>query len=107
MISSGWRPFTEQRFGKTAMDTVGCRLFKIPARSPDLNPIENTFNNIRTKLRRDAIDQCITRETYNQFCRRIRATIMDYSTDVIDRTIESMPKRIDLVIKGKGIRTKY
>lgn len=92
---------------KLAMDAVGCRLFKIPARSPDLNPIENAFHNIRRKLNDDALEGKIECETFQQFCRRVRNTILDYSAEVIDRTIDSMPKRIDLVIKNKGIRTKY
>ena len=36
------------------MEKVGCRLFKIPARSPVLNPMENVFHLICKKLREDA-----------------------------------------------------
>lgn len=90
-----------------AMDTVGCCLFKIPARSPDLNPIENAFHNIRTKLNEDALEGKIEHESFQQFCNRVRRTVLAYSPEIIDRTIDSMWKRIDLVIKNKGIRTKY
>ena len=88
-------PSQNSALAREAMETIGCRLFKIPARSPDLNPIENTFHNIRNKIRKDAVKKKITHETYDQFCRRVRKTILGYSVDVIDRTIESMPKRID------------
>lgn len=100
-------PSQNSALAKEAMDIVGCRLFKIPPRSPDLNPIENAFNNIRKKLNRDAIDQKITNETFEQFCYRVKKTVLEYSPEVIDRTINSMPKRIDLIIKHKGLRTKY
>ena len=100
-------PSQNSALAKEAMDVVGCRLFKIPPRSPDLNPIENTFNNIRKKIREDAVKQKITKETYLQFCHRVKQTILNYSIQVIDRTIESMPKRVDAVIKNKGARTKY
>ena len=100
-------PSQNSALARQAMDAVGCRLFSIPPRSPDLNPIENCFNNIRRQLRQDAIKMKITKETYPHFCRRVRKTIMEYSTAVIDRTIDSMPKRINQVIESKGLRTKY
>ena len=100
-------PSQNSAVAKEAMDSVGCRLFKIPARSPDLNPIENVFHNIRKKLSKDALEQKIEKETYEEFCRRVRKTILEYSSTIIDRTIDSMPKRIDMVLKNKGLRTKY
>ena len=100
-------PSQNSAAARLAMDAVGCRLFKIPARSPDLNPIENVFHNIRRKLNEDALEGKIEHETFEQFCRRVRTTILEYSPEVIDRTIDSMPKRINLVIEKKGIRTKY
>lgn len=100
-------PSQNSALAREAMDAVGCRLFKIPARSPDLNPIENAFNNIRRLLKRDALDNKITKETYDNFCIRVKRIILGYDSDVIDRTIASMPKRIDLVIKNRGLRTKY
>ena len=58
-------------------------------------------------MRDDAAQNNITRETYDEFCDRVRNTILNYDVDVIDRTIETMPKRIKLILKGKGYRTKY
>ena len=100
-------PSQNSALAREAMDAVGCRLFKIPARSPDLNPIENAFNNIRKKINKDALDRNITKETYEQFCTRVKKIILSYSSEIIDRTIDSMTKRIDMVIKNKGLRTKY
>lgn len=100
-------PSQNSRLAIDAMNSTGCRLFKIPARSPDLNPIENAFHNIRRTLSKQAIDGGLTNESYQKFCQRVRRTILNYSAEVIDRTIESMPKRVDLVIKNKGLRTKY
>ena len=45
---------------KAAMERVNATLFKIPARSPDLNPIENFFNIVSNRLRDSAIDKHIT-----------------------------------------------
>ena len=90
-----------------AYDEIGCRIFSIPARSPDINPIENVFNNIRVQLRTDAVEKKIESETYEQFCERVKTTLLNYSREIIDRTIESMPNRMKLILQGKGCRTKY
>ncbi len=92
---------------QNAMRSVRAKKFSIPARSPDLNPIENVFNNIKTQLREDALCRRITRETYDQFCERVRHTLLNYPAKIIDKTIETMEKRIDMVIKAKGQRIKY
>ena len=86
---------------------IGARKFFIPARSPDLNPIENAFHNVKTKLADDAFINNVTHETYSAFCRRVRQTLLNYSPEIIDRTIASMDKRIGMVINGKGQRIKY
>ena len=89
------------------MRQINCQMFSIPSRSPDLNPIENVFNLVRQQLGKDALQLEITYETYEQFCCRVKQTIENFSIDVINKTIESMPKRMELVIQGKGNRTKY
>ena len=44
------------------MQEIGATMFQIPARFPDLNPIENTF-----QLHEVAIDQGITKESFQEF----------------------------------------
>eukprot|EP00794_Sanderia_malayensis_P010595 gene10595-11716_t len=51
--------------------------------------------------------QKITHETYSQFCERAKQTLLSYSPEIIDKTIASMDKRIDMVKKAKGQRIKY
>ena len=44
---------------KTARDAMArchCEVFKMPPRSPDLNPIENIFNIVSRKLEKDAME---------------------------------------------------
>ena len=100
-------PSQNSKVARDAMEDVGARKFSIPARSPDLNPIENVFHNVKDKLREDAINENIVHETYEQFCERVKKTLMDFNPDVVDRTIESMPKRVEMIIKRKGQRIKY
>ena len=100
-------PSQNSRKAREAMYQVGAKKFSIPPRSPDLNPIENVFHNIKSQMRDDAFNKRITNETYSQFCARVKDTLLNYPTEIIDRTIMSMDKRIDLVIKAKGQRIRY
>ena len=90
-----------------AMDEVGCERFPIPARTPDGNPIENVFHLMSKKIKRDGLLLEIQSETYEQFRDRCYQTIINFSPDIIDKTIESMPARMKAIIKEKGHRTKY
>ena len=87
---------------RNAIYEVNGKIFKIPPRSPDLNPIENLFHNITRKLRRDALTNNITKETREEFAERVQRTMREYDTGAIDKLIESMPGRIDAVYKGRG-----
>lgn len=92
---------------KRAMDEVGCKLFSIPPRSPDVNPIENLFHLVRKQLSNDALSKNITKENFKQFSARVKTTLENFSVETINNMIESMNKRIKLIKKGKGLRTKY
>ena len=100
-------PSQNSKLAEETWVSKGCRLFKIAPRSPDLNPIENIFHLIGKQMKQDALDQHLERETYQAFCHRVKKTVLQFPTSVIDETIESMPRRIDEVIRRKGGRTKY
>ena len=80
---------------------------RIPARSPDLNPIENIFHLIKKKLAKQALNLQIEKESFEEFKTRVLRCCNDIDPLIIDRTIESLPKRIDAILKGRGCRTKY
>ena len=90
-----------------SLDESGTMRFPIPARSPDLNPIENIFAAIRRKLKTDAKVQNIQSETFAQFQKRAQNTISNFSQAAIDKVIESMWNRIQLVIERGGQRIRY
>ena len=83
------------------------RLFSIPPRSPDLNPIENLFNQVRRTIKKDSFNQQLLRESKFEFTERVRNLLLNYDTERIDNLILSMPKRVNMVLKGKGQRIKY
>ena len=100
-------PSQNSRKAMTAIYEVHARKFSIPARSPDLNPIENIFNNVKNMLYEQALERYITRENFIDFSERVRNTLLTFSPDVIDRTINSMDNRISLIIRSRGQRIKY
>ena len=81
--------------------------FKIPARSPDINCIENIFHEVRKDIEKDAIRKKIEKESFKEFARRAENIILSYPSQKIDKVIESMWRRIDAVIQRRGQRTKY
>ena len=100
-------PKQNAKVAEEAWQELGCEKFSIPARSPDLNPIENVFHLVRAKLAQDALEQEIKQESYDEFCKRISKTFTDFPSDVVDRTIDSMKDRLKRIIATKGERTKY
>lgn len=92
---------------RKAVKEVGGKLFAIPKRSGDLNPIENIFNVVKKDLKRQAICLNITSESYQQFAQRVETTLYSLRREIIDNTIASMYNRLDLIIRNRGRRTKY
>lgn len=100
-------PSQNSRPACQAMDEVEAKLHKIPPRSPDLNPIENIFHVLRKLLDDEAMSCNITHETFDQFKGRVLRTLESIDIKLIDRTIESMSRRIDAVFASKGGRSNY
>ena len=100
-------PSQNSRLAMDALAEVGGQKFAIPARSPDLNPIENVFHLAKRRLKRDAEKRCITNESYEEYVCRVKETICTTSVTTINNIIDSMNRRIDEVIKKKGQRIRY
>ena len=100
-------PSQSSRAAMNALRDVEGKLLKILARSPDLNPIENVFYIVKNSLCEEAIKKCIEAESFLQFQERVVCALKFISTDIIDKTIESLPKRVGAIIKSGGYRTKY
>ena len=92
---------------RNALKEVRGELFPIPKRSGDLNPIENVFNVAKEELRTQAITFNLTYEGFQDFARRVKSTLYSMPRDIIDNTIASMFKHLDLITRNRGRRTKY
>ena len=100
-------PSQTSKVARNALEDIEAELHRIPARSPDLNPIENIFHLVKTSLEREAIALNITSETFEDFSSRVLKSFDNLSVDLVDRTIASLSKRVKAVIKSKGDRIKY
>jgi len=92
---------------RDVFERMGAKVFSIPPRSPDLNPIENFFHLISMELKKDTVGKDISYETFDQFSERVKNLIVNFPITKIDKIIDSMERRIDEVIRSKGNRTKY
>ena len=100
-------PSQNSAAAKTAMRSIRAKLLSIPARSPDLNLIENLFHLVKNQLNNDAIVQNIKKENFQEFSAQVQSTILNFDNIVIDKIIESMSNRVELVVNRKGKRIRY
>ena len=66
-----------------------------------MNPIENIFKLLGDQLSKDALEKNINEESFESFQSRVVDTLLRIPTDVINKTVSSMPKRIDAIKKKK------
>ena len=69
-----------------------------PAQSPDLNPIEHLWYHIKCKLQ----EYDIPPKGVHELWERVAEEWNEIPSEVCQRLIESMPRRIAAVIKAKG-----
>jgi hypothetical protein len=100
-------PSQNSALAKAAMTRTRAQLLSIPARSPDINPIENMFHLVSRKLRADAIEKRLLKETFGEFRDRVVSTIHAIPHQTIDNTVSSIRKRLLMIIESGGHRTKY
>ena len=82
---------------KCALCHAKCKMFQIPARSPDLNLIENVFHIVRRQLEAEVKQNTITTETWDE------TQFMAITNDYIDKTIASILNRIKLIVKLRDV----
>ena len=81
---------------RKALKEAGGESFPVPKRSGDVNPIKNVFNVAKEELQTQAITLNLTYETFEDFARRVKSTLYSVPRDIIDNTIASMFKCLDL-----------
>ena len=77
-------------------------LIEWPGNSPDLNPIENCWNSMKNRL-----STCNTSSVPRLSHEILKMWTTEMKLDYFRNLSESMPKRLQMVIKCKGQMTKY
>lgn len=95
-------PSQRSKLATDALHDVGAEVFKIPPRSPDLNPIENVFNNVKSELVKGALQGQIEKESFDEFRIRVLQTLFNYNSSTIDRTVATMHDRLKIIAKNGG-----
>ena len=72
-----------------------------PAQSPDLNPIENVWADIKRMIK----DRKPNNET--ELFETMKKAWLETETSYLQNLISSMPRRCQAVIDSKGLPTKY
>ena len=88
----------------------GIWVFEHPAHSPDLNPIEQVWKKMKDILRREFPGLSALKrndENIQRVEEALRVAWERVPQALIDRLIESMPRRLQAVIDAKGWYTKY
>lgn len=74
-----------------------------PAQSPDLNPIENCWSHLKSKI----YSYKLGAKSMHELWRRVETEWEAISKDYIDKLYESMPRRMAECIRANGYWTKY
>ena len=88
---------------KTWFNDHGFTVMEWPSQSPDLNPIEHLWNHVKKKLGEYEEPPSGVHELWDQF----QEEWEKIEPSVCQNLIESMPRRIEAVLKAKGGYTKY
>ena len=76
-------------------------LLEWPAQSPDLNPIEHVWDFMKKQIKKFPIKK------RSELIEKIKEIWEQIPSEYLKKLIESMPQRIEAVIKAKGGNTRY
>ncbi|GFV69043.1 transposable element Tcb1 transposase [Trichonephila clavipes] len=76
-------------------------VMEIPLQSPDINPIKNLWDNLNKKVREHAVS------SKTELKRVLLQECDNTQPNFCEKLVQSMPKRLKMAIKNKGLHTKY
>ena len=72
-----------------------------------MNPIENVFSYVRTKLPEESLNRNITFENFEEYSAHVKKTLLAVPVEYINKTIQSRDNQLSMVVKKGGKRIKY
>jgi hypothetical protein len=72
-----------------------------PAQSPDLNPVENMWAELKRRL------ECLQIDTMEQLWHKANDIWSSIEPEIVTAVVDSMPRRIQEVIQNRGRHTHY
>jgi len=96
-------PKHRSRLASSWFEEKGIRVMRWPAQSPDLNPIEHLWAHLKRKLTNYPEAPGGVLELWQ----RVREEWSDIKAETCQSLVESMPRRVEALIRAKGGHTKY
>ena len=94
-------PKHSSKLVKTWFEDNQVSVIKWPAQSPDLNPIENLWHEIKKAIPKEKI----TNKT--QLWQEVQKAWYSIPKSICERLVDSMSRRCQAVLQNKGHATKY
>jgi transposase len=91
------------RLAKQTFEELALQVMDWPAQSPDMNPIEHLWGHLKKELAKHPNPPSSIHELW----KRTSEEWNKIPTSVCQNLIESMPKRVEAVLRAKGGYTKY
>lgn len=93
------------------LDSIGVVKLEWPPQSPDMNPIENIWQQVKSKLHKQHPDlRRLTGGKENiekKLAERVEQVWAEIDSSSFETLVQSMPARMQAVIDAKGSWTKY
>jgi transposase len=96
-------PVHRSKVAKDFRTTHQIEVFPHPAQSPDLNPIEHIWHRLKTRINQ----RPVIPKNLDEMWVAIQEEWGKIEVDFINNLVNSMPRRVEAVIKAKGSSTKY
>lgn len=95
------------KLNKILSQVYGVRKLPLPSNSPDLNPIENVWHILKSRLRKRFAKGEKRPHSEDELWEALVEEWERLDQDTLNKLVDSMPNRLEEVIKANGSHTKW